>query len=197
MAHANQVRTALLAASIAMPIQASADQLISANSNTLLQGSLMVAQLTYIDVIANLENSGYRIIDMRSTFLGRIKLRADNSIHQREVVVSRSTGEILSDVIVIVYGARNEATASSAPGSPIAPGTGGGVVPTGGGGVGVSVGGGVGVGVSVGGGGGGGVSVGTGNGGVNVGTGNGGASVSVGAGSVSVEVGGIGVNLGN
>lgn len=67
-------------------------------------GSFEVAQnRTYLDVVATLEAEGYQIRDVSKTWLGRIKIVATSKANLREVIVSRTTGEILSDVIVDVY----------------------------------------------------------------------------------------------
>ena len=67
-------------------------------------GSFEVAQnRTYLDVVATLEAEGYQIREVSKTWLGRIKIVATSKANLREVIVSRTTGEILSDVIVDVY----------------------------------------------------------------------------------------------
>lgn len=66
-------------------------------------GSIILAQQTYIDVMANLEASGYTIVQTKTTFLGRVQIMARNAAHMREIVVSRSTGEVKRDIIVEVY----------------------------------------------------------------------------------------------
>lgn len=65
-------------------------------------GSYQVAQQSYTDVLVSLERAGYRVLKMQTTFLGRLKILAQNRSHVREVVVSRSTGEIMSDRVVRV-----------------------------------------------------------------------------------------------
>lgn len=64
---------------------------------------LSIAAQTYVDVIGMLESAGYRVKGMKTTLLGRVKILAQNREHLREVVVSRSTGEIKSDRIVRVF----------------------------------------------------------------------------------------------
>ncbi len=64
-------------------------------------GSYALAQnRTFDDVVRSLENSGYTVTDITTTMLGRVRINAGNGVHQREVVVSRSTGEVLSDIVV-------------------------------------------------------------------------------------------------
>lgn len=105
MVYANFICTVVAGTAIGVSAQtATAGQLVTSTGHPVASSVIVVTQLTYLDVIASLENTGYQIVDMRSTFLGRIKLRARNTAHLREVVVSRSTGEILSDVIVQVFG---------------------------------------------------------------------------------------------
>lgn len=63
-------------------------------------GQVQIAQATYLQVAAALEQSGYRVTEIKSTLLGRIRIRAQNRDHEREIVVSRSTGEIKRDIVV-------------------------------------------------------------------------------------------------
>lgn len=136
----------------------------------------------YVAVLAALEEKGYEVIDMKSTFLGRHKIRAKNREHIREVVVSRSTGEIKSDMIVTVFAEDGSARSVLSDVKSGLAGTGGGA--TAGASAGVSVG------VSAGGGG---VSAGVSAGGVSAGVsagGGGGVSAGVGAGGIA---GGIGI----
>ena len=69
----------------------------SANGPT---ASYQIAQQTYSSVIAQLQNSGYRIVEVKRTFLGRSRILARNNVHFREVIVSRSTGEVKRDVVI-------------------------------------------------------------------------------------------------
>lgn len=140
---------------------------------------LVLAQSrTRADVVAALEASGYTVTEIRTTLLGRLRIVARNGEHRREVVMSRATGEILSDRIVEVF-----ATASGKAGAKgSVDGEAGADVDAG-----ISAGGG---GVSVGVDGDSGVSVEVGDTGVSVG-GDSGVSVDVG-GSVDVEIGGNG-----
>ncbi len=63
-------------------------------------GAYLLAQnRDYTDVINGLEATNYAIDDVSTTLLGRIMITASNGAHRREIVVSRSTGEILSDVL--------------------------------------------------------------------------------------------------
>lgn len=91
-------------------------------SATSLNGFPVVAGFAaqnYTLVIAMLEDTGYRVTSMKSTLLGRLKIRAQNREHIREVVVSRSTGEIKSDRIVKVF--HNTDDDRAAPGAATAP----------------------------------------------------------------------------
>lgn len=97
--------TLLTAAALA----ASANCAVAGQSSMSLPGPVvLIAQQTYVDVVGMLERSGYRVVDMKSTFLGRIRIRAKNREHLREVVVSRSTGEIKSDQIIRVFAVAGE-----------------------------------------------------------------------------------------
>lgn len=60
---------------------------------------LMAQQQSYLDVMANLEAAGYVVDSTKTTFLGRVQITAHNLQHRRQVVVSRATGEIKSDII--------------------------------------------------------------------------------------------------
>ncbi|MFN3663398.1 hypothetical protein [Yoonia sp.] len=53
---------------------------------------------TLDDVIVQLESAGFSIDDIGRTFLGRIRITASNQTMIREIVMSRATGEIMSDV---------------------------------------------------------------------------------------------------
>tara|TARA_R110002124_G_scaffold35633_4_gene115721 strand:+ start:609 stop:1109 length:501 start_codon:yes stop_codon:yes gene_type:complete len=77
---------------------------VSQGNTSFSAGETVVAQTqTYIDVMAQLEASGYEVINVSRTWLGRVKIEARNQIHMREVVVSSSTGEVMSDVVVSVF----------------------------------------------------------------------------------------------
>lgn len=96
----------VLAATVVATCMGSA---VAAQTGARPQGPiLMIAQQTYLDVVGMLENTGYRVLNMKSTFLGRVRIRAMNREHVREVVVSRSTGEIKSDRIIQMIGGTNE-----------------------------------------------------------------------------------------
>ncbi|SIN90990.1 hypothetical protein [Vannielia litorea] len=155
------------------------------------QVRVILARQSYTDVIANLENDGYRVVKMTSTMLGRVKIIAQNRVHLREIVVSRSTGEIKHDVILKVFNTNlgdgaAATTKKSRTGVSVEAGGGGSTGGTTGGGVSASVGGSGGVNASVG------------SGGVSASVGgSGGVNASAGKGGVSASVGGIGVSLGN
>ncbi|MCR8723394.1 hypothetical protein [Frigidibacter sp. ROC022] len=94
------------------------------------------AEPTYVQVVASLQNDGFTIDKISRTFLGRIRIVASNSKVVREVVVSRNTGEIKSDMIIKVIGdgsARGTAggtgrgSGGDGPADP-SPGTGGGSI---------------------------------------------------------------------
>lgn len=118
---------------------------------------MIVAAESYLDVIQMLEDTGYNVTGMKSTLLGRLKIRAQNKQHLREIVVSRSTGEIKSDRILKVFGggeggsslARNSAGKTSDTGGDrtststggVSVSSGGTSVSVGSGGIGASVGG--------------------------------------------------------
>ncbi len=89
-----------------------------AQSATGQPAGYQVAQQSYANVITQLQSGGYQIVEVRSTFLGRIRILARNKVHLREVIVSRSTGEVKRDVIVqILAGATGGNSQSSGSGS--------------------------------------------------------------------------------
>ena len=62
---------------------------------------IMIAQArTEADLIAALELQGYQIDSVRRTLLGRVVIKARNDTNIREIVMSRSRGDVLSDQIV-------------------------------------------------------------------------------------------------
>ncbi|WP_457935419.1 hypothetical protein [Mesorhizobium sp. 10J20-29] len=81
-------------------------------TGTVVDGSftLVAQQQSYLDVMANLEAAGYVIDSTKTTFLGRVQITAHNRQHQREIVVSRATGEIKSDVITELFEGSASAT---------------------------------------------------------------------------------------
>ncbi|MFY0632828.1 MAG: hypothetical protein JXQ91_03390 [Vannielia sp.] len=194
MTHRNTFRIVTMAAGAALVLGAVSAEAASASrsgARAAPQDQVILARQRYTDVIATLEGDGYRVVKMSSTMLGRVKIVAQNRVHLREIVVSRSTGEIKHDVILKVFKLREgSAQVKRSTKKSVNVGVGGG---------GVSAGGGGGGGVSVGVGGDGGVSANVGGGGgvsASVG-GSGGVSASVGGGGVSASVGGLGVSLGN
>ena len=151
--------------------------------------SYQIAQQTYAGVIAQLQNSGYRIDEVKSTFLGRIRIIAHNRVHVREVIVSRSTGEVKRDVVLEVMAgnsgggqAGNFSGSGSSGNTPGSGASGGGTSSSSSGGGAATGSGGTGAGASVD----------AGNVGADVSVGSGGVSagVSVGSGGVGVSVGG-------
>lgn len=65
--------------------------------------SYQLAQSSYVDVISALKQSGYTVLKVERTLLGRVRILAKNHEHLREMVVSRTTGEVKRDVIVINF----------------------------------------------------------------------------------------------
>lgn len=55
---------------------------------------------TEADLIAALELQGYQIDSVRRTLLGRVVIKARNDTNIREIVMSRSRGDVLSDQII-------------------------------------------------------------------------------------------------
>ena len=50
-------------------------------------------------LVSELQDSGYQVIDMSRTFLGRTKIMLQSGDQMREVILSRSTGEVKRDAI--------------------------------------------------------------------------------------------------
>lgn len=98
-----------------MALAQSAD--VSANANAGL--TLVAQQQTYLDVMANLEAAGYTVVETKTTFLGRVQITARNAAHLREVVVSRATGEVKSDMILETF-ATGDAAVGTLPDAPAA-----------------------------------------------------------------------------
>jgi hypothetical protein len=66
-----------------------------------LAGSYRLAQnRDYNDVVNGLTATNYEIEEIGTTLLGRTRILANNGLHRREVVVSRTTGEVLSDMVL-------------------------------------------------------------------------------------------------
>jgi hypothetical protein len=99
MGYSAALAVVLAAGPANMALAQSAD--VSANATAGL--TLVAQQQTYLDVMANLEAAGYTVVKTKTTFLGRVQITARNATHLREVVVSRATGEVKSDVILETF----------------------------------------------------------------------------------------------
>ena len=51
------------------------------------------------DVARELQAQGYEVLEVRRTWLGRIKIEAETPDHRREIVLDRGTGEIRRDLV--------------------------------------------------------------------------------------------------
>lgn len=131
----------------------------AATQESEISAMLMAQARTQAQVTAALEGQGYRVEKVRRSLLGRVIITARNAAHVREVVMSRATGEILSDQIIetVVAGSANaegdaESSTSNGGGSFSvgAAVSSGADASAGTGGAGVSVGGSVGVSIGVG-----------------------------------------------
>lgn len=175
-------RTLLSAAAMALVLTGPSGPAHAASTGA-APGVIVIASQSYLEVIAMLEDAGYKVTGMKSTLLGRLKIRAQNDEHLREVVVSRSTGEIKSDRILRVF-ADKDGEAGVAPRTAASKtsrdsSSGGGSSSS-----------------SSSSSSGGSVSVSAGSGGASVSTGSGGVSASAGSGGVSASVGGTSVSIG-
>ncbi|WP_162617530.1 hypothetical protein [Yoonia maritima] len=68
----------------------------------------------YHDVVNGLVVTNYEIEDVSITTLGRTRIMANNGVHRREVIVSRTTGEVLSDLILDLPVSRQDAARQAA-----------------------------------------------------------------------------------
>ena len=81
----------------ALPVTATAQ---NADYSGLGQTYELAQNRDYGDVVRGLEAVDYQIEDVTTTLLGRTRITANNGEHRREVIVSRTTGEVLSDMIL-------------------------------------------------------------------------------------------------
>lgn len=68
-------------------------------------------------VVAELQAAGYQVVDMSRTLLGRIRITLENAFQVRQIVVSRSTGEIMFDAVTETRGEAGTSTAAKSSGS--------------------------------------------------------------------------------
>ncbi|WP_114965567.1 hypothetical protein [Alkalilacustris brevis] len=73
------------------------------DAEQVMAASAQPPELRHIQVLTALEDAGYTLVELRRTWLNRILIRARNSRHLREIVISRSTGSILRDVVLETY----------------------------------------------------------------------------------------------
>jgi hypothetical protein len=111
MGYSAALAVVLAAGPANMALAQSAD--VSANATAGL--TLVAQQQTYLDVMANLEAAGYTVVKTKTTFLGRVQITARNATHLREVVVSRATGEVKSDVILETFATGDAAAIGALP----------------------------------------------------------------------------------
>lgn len=57
----------------------------------------------FLTIITALSRVGYEIVSTDVTLLNRVRIRAENDNHLREIVVSRASGRVLRDVVVQTY----------------------------------------------------------------------------------------------
>ena len=60
-------------------------------------------RVNYVEVIDALTVNGYQIVSVTDTMLNRVRIRARNVSHLREIVVSRASGQVLRDAIIETY----------------------------------------------------------------------------------------------
>lgn len=88
-------------AMISTPLQAQDSRAAAQDGFSVAQGAR-----TYADVVGELQDSGYIVDAVTQTFLGRIRITARNAVQIREIIMSRSTGEIMSDSVSALSGAQ-------------------------------------------------------------------------------------------
>lgn len=108
MRHAATIRTGVFMTMVGFGMAGAA--LLAQPAAGQARGDTAVAQTrieaqarTEAQLTAALEGQGYDIEKVRRSLLGRLIVTARNADHRREVVMSRATGEILSDRIVGVF----------------------------------------------------------------------------------------------
>ncbi len=60
------------------------------------------AQTVEQQLVASLQAQGYMILEQGYTFLGRLRIVAENGVFRREIVVNPGTGEILRDYAILL-----------------------------------------------------------------------------------------------
>ena len=68
---------------------------------------LAAAQSVEDQVFAQLQEQGFTVIEVRRTFLGRIRFIAESAYLYRELVINPQTGEILRDYVRDIDGDKN------------------------------------------------------------------------------------------
>ena len=69
------------------------------------EAELAVAENGFaLQLVTSLQESGYTIVEVRKSLLGRVRVIAENDRHRREIVVSRTTGEIRRDALINANG---------------------------------------------------------------------------------------------
>ncbi|MCR8726659.1 hypothetical protein [Frigidibacter sp. ROC022] len=57
----------------------------------------------FAEIVDALDREGYEVVKVEQTLLNRVLIRARNSYHLREIVVSRASGQILRDRIIETF----------------------------------------------------------------------------------------------
>lgn len=95
---------------LAQETTANAEAQAQAQATFDLQAVIDYAGERAAEAVAEFQAAGYRVVDMSRTLLGRIRITLENEMHVRQIVVSRSTGEIMYDAVI----ASNEGNGTSA-----------------------------------------------------------------------------------
>lgn len=74
--------------------------LLSASALWVMMTGAALAQSVEQQVISALEAQGYRVLELHDTWLGRLRVIAENTEVRRELVFNPGTGEILRDYVV-------------------------------------------------------------------------------------------------
>lgn len=104
--HASARAVLWACALLCLPLQVGAQDLFLTESPSEDGVEIIVErapQFRYLDVIDALDAEGYQILSLTNTLLNRVRIQARNSVHLREIIISRASGTILRDAILEYY----------------------------------------------------------------------------------------------
>ena len=91
---------ALSAAIVLTMTTAAVAQSKSAGSSGTQTATVEFSETSYQRTLQKLKREGFKIISIKKSFLGRIRILALKNNNLREIIISRSTGEIKRDAII-------------------------------------------------------------------------------------------------